>query len=183
MRDEDLQPGARQYAIGSDGRVRVLKAGATVDPRPIVFSSLEQLAQVTESWPMRRMLEIWNQLPGERKVTRFESRRIAVERLWQALEKSHSKKQPAKANKRRRGETASSRIIALLQASDTVSSQRADASHRLAGPQHPGLHQPQAVKADGPGDQFFSARWRASLRIGFPSDRQDAVASVAEEGR
>jgi hypothetical protein len=70
----------------------------------------------------RRILEIWNQLPGERKVTRFESRRIAVERLWQALEKSQSKKQPRKdKGKRRRGETATSRIMALLQASDTVS--------------------------------------------------------------
>jgi hypothetical protein len=115
MRDEDLQPAKRQYVIGSDGRVRVLKAGTTVDPTSVVFSSLEQLAQVTESWPMGRILEIWNQLPGERKVTRFENRRIAVERLWKALQKNHSKKA-----KRRRGETASSRIIALLKASDTV---------------------------------------------------------------
>jgi hypothetical protein len=81
----------------------------------MVFSSLEQLTRETESWPMRRILEIWNQLPGERKVTRFESRSIAVERLWRALENSHLKKA-----KRRRGETASSRIMALLQASDTV---------------------------------------------------------------
>ena len=39
-----------------------------------------------------------------------------MERLWRALQKSHAKK-----GKRRKGETATSRIIALLQASDTVS--------------------------------------------------------------
>ena len=38
------------------------------------------------NWPIRRLVAIWNQLPGVRPVARFENRRVAVRRIWQLLE-------------------------------------------------------------------------------------------------
>lgn len=37
-------------------------------------------------FPMSRLIEIWNALPGQAQVKRFQSRSIAVKRLWQSLE-------------------------------------------------------------------------------------------------
>ena len=35
---------------------------------------------------MRRLVEVWNQLPGVRPVARFENRSVAVRRICQALQ-------------------------------------------------------------------------------------------------
>ena len=53
----------------------------------VAFPGLEELAQSTAEWPMRQFVSVWNQLPGKAPVSRFENRRVAVARLWQAIGK------------------------------------------------------------------------------------------------
>ncbi|MGI8958358.1 MAG: DUF3489 domain-containing protein [Bryobacteraceae bacterium] len=50
------------------------------------FASEEELGEIAAEWPMKRLLEIWNRLPGVRPVGRFENRKIAIARIWRATQ-------------------------------------------------------------------------------------------------
>lgn len=84
----EVSEAKKKYSIGADDTVRVLPANA---PEPadgaLSFGSLEEVEQETQNWPMRRLVSVWNQLPGHRPVRRFENRSIALARLWRAIEK------------------------------------------------------------------------------------------------
>jgi hypothetical protein len=51
-----------------------------------VFATVEDLEHMAADWPMRRLADIWNNLPGVRPVTRFENRKVAVQRIWHTLQ-------------------------------------------------------------------------------------------------
>ncbi len=76
------------YWIAGDSTVGVLGVAGTVPEDVLcVFSSFEELTEVTREWSMAAFVKVWNQLAGERSITRFENRRIALQRLWRAVQK------------------------------------------------------------------------------------------------
>jgi hypothetical protein len=89
------------YVFSKDNRVQVLREG---EPQPentaLVFSSSEELQAGTSEWTLVRLALVWNKLPGSRRVTRFENRRIALERLWRAIQKI---RQRARAPRKAKG--------------------------------------------------------------------------------
>jgi hypothetical protein len=50
------------------------------------FSSAEQLDQVTTGCPGGQLIEIWNGIPGVEPVKKFTSRRVALGRIWKAIQ-------------------------------------------------------------------------------------------------
>ena len=50
-----------------------------------VFSTEEQFADLIGS-DNKRLLEIWNSLPGIQVVTKFTNRKVATERIWKAIQ-------------------------------------------------------------------------------------------------
>jgi hypothetical protein len=50
------------------------------------FSSEQELHEIACRWPMQRLVEIWNGLPGARPIRKFEDRNIAVGRIWRAVQ-------------------------------------------------------------------------------------------------
>src|SRR5947209_14538553 len=74
---------------------------------------------------MRRFVNVWNQLPGQRTVARFENRSIAVQRLWRAIESLQllaAKPQEAEVAKNEvRRRTTAERILELLKAPEGAS--------------------------------------------------------------
>lgn len=46
------------------------------------FASEKELAKLTAQWPAKRFVEIWNGIPGVRRVAKFTNRKTAVRRLW-----------------------------------------------------------------------------------------------------
>ena len=50
------------------------------------FASEEELQNLAGEWPMKRLVEIWNRLPGVESVARFSDRRTALRRIWRALQ-------------------------------------------------------------------------------------------------
>src|ERR1700726_3076745 len=50
------------------------------------FTNQEELAVLADKWPGGRLVEIWNSLPGVQPVERFTSRRVAVVRIWKAIQ-------------------------------------------------------------------------------------------------
>jgi hypothetical protein len=50
------------------------------------FTNQEELVALADKWPRGRMVEVWNSLPGVQPVERFTSRRVAVGRIWKAIQ-------------------------------------------------------------------------------------------------
>ena len=78
----------KTYWIASDSSVGVLGAAAAMPADALcVFSTFEELTAGTREWPVRVLVKVWNQLPDQPSVARFENRRIALQRLWRAIQK------------------------------------------------------------------------------------------------
>ena len=63
------------------------------------FASERELQEQASAWPMKRLVEIWNRLPGVEPVTRFTDRKTAIARIWRALQPKTDKR-VAKAARR-----------------------------------------------------------------------------------
>ncbi len=51
------------------------------------FTNEKQLAALAAHWPNGRLAEIWNKLPGVRKIAKFTDRQTGVSRIWRAIER------------------------------------------------------------------------------------------------
>jgi len=60
----------------------------------IQFHSQASLANVSSGWPMSRFVEIWNGIPGNTEVTKFQDRKKAVARIWKAIQRLVDEAQP-----------------------------------------------------------------------------------------
>jgi Protein of unknown function (DUF3489) len=54
--------------------------------RGSIFTSEQELRELANQWPMKRLVEIWNRLPGVEPVARFTDRKTAIRRFWRALQ-------------------------------------------------------------------------------------------------
>ena len=52
------------------------------------FTNQKQLAALAAHWPSGRLVEIWNNLSGVRKIAKFTDRQTGVRRIWKAIEHS-----------------------------------------------------------------------------------------------
>ncbi len=52
----------------------------------IHFESLAALTKVAADWPLSRLVEIWNSIPGQSPVKKFQDRKKAVARVWKAIQ-------------------------------------------------------------------------------------------------
>src|SRR4051812_28025205 len=50
-----------------------------------VVTSREEWGRIAEVWPLKRLVAIWNALPGVTPVEKFTSKQIALERIWRAV--------------------------------------------------------------------------------------------------
>jgi len=63
------------------------------------FASEKKLTALAVHWPGRRLVEIWNKLPGVETVRKFTDRKTAVRRIWRAIQEL----EPAGAEQARTG--------------------------------------------------------------------------------
>jgi uncharacterized protein DUF3489 len=96
------------------------------------FTNQKQLAVLAAHWPSGRLVEIWNNLPGVRKIAKFTDRQTGVRRIWRAIEQleppvdAHAASDATKTRGRSkadrqseqpdvaRPDTKAARVIALL---------------------------------------------------------------------
>jgi hypothetical protein len=78
----------KTFAIDENDRILVFasKKEAAAASSTDAFSNQNELADLTVEWPMQRLVGIWNGLSGVIPVSKFTSRKIAVERLWKAFQ-------------------------------------------------------------------------------------------------
>ena len=75
----------------------------------IQFNSQASLANVSSDWPVSRLVEIWNSIPGNTEVTKFQNRKKAVARIWKAIQplaKAQPSEPEAKPKKTAKGAKA-----------------------------------------------------------------------------
>ena len=106
-----------RYEIADDNRVCAV---VSTESGGAVFAGEQQLKELATGWPMRRLVAVWNRLPGVRPVARFENRSVAVRRIWQALEEPNNarpRRQHAKG-KRPRRESKMQLVLRMLRGSE-----------------------------------------------------------------
>src|SRR5437764_7915551 len=74
----------RVYIIGSDGITLCREAPATVNDGEIVVASNEELHAAPLSG--KRLLALWNALPGAEKRRKVGDRKALIDQLWSAIE-------------------------------------------------------------------------------------------------
>ncbi len=50
------------------------------------FSSQQELASLVAEWPADRLIEVWNGIPGLTPVKKFANQKLAVSRIWKAIQ-------------------------------------------------------------------------------------------------
>ena len=50
------------------------------------FCNEAALGKLALNWPVARLVEIWNSLPGETPISKFRDRRTALGRIWKAIQ-------------------------------------------------------------------------------------------------
>jgi hypothetical protein len=79
----------RIFTIDADNTIAVSTA-AEKRPRKgraAQVTSEKELAALAAHWPSGRLVEIWNSLPGVRKIAKFTDRQTGVSRIWRAGER------------------------------------------------------------------------------------------------
>jgi hypothetical protein len=71
------------------------------------FTNQKQFAALAAHWPSGRLVEIWNNLPGVRKVAKFTDRQTGLRRIWAAI---HGLKPHVGAHAASGGDKTSSRL-------------------------------------------------------------------------
>jgi hypothetical protein len=74
------------FSITANNQVRVFASEQEAPTGEAVFGSAEQLAALVQEWPIARLVEVWNQLPGVRQIRKFTDRKSGMRRLWQAVQ-------------------------------------------------------------------------------------------------
>jgi hypothetical protein len=74
------------FFLTADDRLATVGEGMEPPDGSVAFASERQLYELAQGWPLRRLAQLWNALPGVQPVRRFENRSIGASRLWRALQ-------------------------------------------------------------------------------------------------
>ena len=75
----------KNYEIDDGNAVKVVDSGAS-GPIDTTFRSEQELGKISASWPISRLVEVWNKLPGVKPVKKFTDRKTALTRIWKAAQ-------------------------------------------------------------------------------------------------
>ena len=80
----------KTFTIDNDNNISAFaskKEAAAASTTPFdPFASQSELAELAAAWPLNRLVEIWNSIPGVHAVTKFTNRKVAAERIWKAIQ-------------------------------------------------------------------------------------------------
>ena len=80
----------RTFIIDSENNITVFASEKQAKASDVtgaeVFTSQEELTKLAAEWPGGRLVEIWNSLTGVTPVKKFTDRKIAITRIWKAIQ-------------------------------------------------------------------------------------------------
>jgi hypothetical protein len=120
------------FTIDNGGNVRAFGSPADVPDGAVKFETEKEFRTLVAEWSGPRLVQVWNNLAGAKRIQKFTDRKTAVRRIWQAIQElaptaggdartgarrgPHSGKVAAGSERRAvpRPSTKTARIIALL---------------------------------------------------------------------
>jgi len=99
------------FSITANNQVRVFSSEQEAPAGSAIFRNAEELAAVAKQWPAARLVEVWNQLPGGKPLSKFTDRKTGVRRLWEAVQSvaANGGKQRRKGGSKRQGAAPTAR--------------------------------------------------------------------------
>ena len=89
------------FTIDADNNITAFASPEEASQRDaaglVHFDSQATLAKVSTEWPISRFVEIWNGIPGQSPVKKFQDRKKAVGRVWAAIQPLAGNAQPGEA--------------------------------------------------------------------------------------
>jgi hypothetical protein len=142
----------KTFTIDADNNISVFtskKEAAAVSATPFdPFASQSELAELAAEWPMSRLVEIWNSIPGVTAVTKFTNRKVATERIWKAIQglgATAPKSEPVVAEP----------VVVVVEAQPAVAEEAAAAE--AGGPAVAEVPEPPANTEPAPGEPVVDA--------------------------
>jgi hypothetical protein len=77
----------KSFSIDRDNHTAALAGSKKAEN---AFHSEAELYKLTADWPVSRLVEIWNSIPGFTAVKKFKDRKTAVARIWKAIQNLES---------------------------------------------------------------------------------------------
>jgi Protein of unknown function (DUF3489) len=79
-----------RFEVTSDDHILRIREGLATkaDRHRARFATEQELQETAGAWPMKRLVAIWNRLPGVQPVQKFENRQIAMQRIWRAIQRT-----------------------------------------------------------------------------------------------
>ena len=76
------------FHVTTEDHIRAIneQASAETEAGDSSFASEQELHELAKQWRMKRLVEIWNRLPGIDAVVRFTDRKTAIGRIWRAIQ-------------------------------------------------------------------------------------------------
>lgn len=77
------------FIIDTDNNIAATTAAEAAAGLPegaAPFTSEKELQGLAAGWPAKRLVEIWNSIPGVKAVTRFTNRNAGGARIWKAIQ-------------------------------------------------------------------------------------------------
>src|SRR3954465_13509034 len=109
------------FHLTTDGSITEIPTdnGQRANAEKGVVTSREEWEAIAGAWSLKRLVEIWNALPGVTPDAQFTSRQIALERIWRAVESPEQRRGKAQgkagqAKVRFRNGSKAAQVYALL---------------------------------------------------------------------
>jgi Protein of unknown function (DUF3489) len=74
------------YTIDTENSITAFASAKQAEGQGESFSNQQELAALTAEWPVNRLIEIWNGIPGLTPVKKFTDRKSALTRIWKAIQ-------------------------------------------------------------------------------------------------
>ena len=76
------------FTISEDNNITAYPSAeeARSEAGAVSFDSASALAEVSTEWPASRLVEIWNTIPGNTPVKKFENQKKALGRIWKGIQ-------------------------------------------------------------------------------------------------
>src|SRR5437762_9180181 len=85
------------FQLTTDDHIRIIseQGPAETDTAGSSVASEQDFHELAKEWPMKRLVEIWNHLPGVQGVARFTDRKTAIARIWRAIQPQTEASRPS----------------------------------------------------------------------------------------
>ncbi len=74
------------FIVDRENWIGIIRSEEGITQGREAFTTKQSLATLASRWPGKRLVEIWNEIPGVKSIKRFTDRKRGIERIWKAIQ-------------------------------------------------------------------------------------------------